>query len=272
MAAGARVPRPADSLPGAPAPWSQLPEEQRRAITLDEVRRALAAIPEGIQAGSPLAAWKRVTPAELPSGADARPAAVLCLLFEHDGETNVVLTRRAVHLRSHSGEVSFPGGRLQPGELPLQAALREANEEIGVDAGAIEIIGQLTPLTTVRSPSLVHCFVGCFRPAAPARLTFCFDPGEVEKVFWVSLAALAVEGIYHEELWPALEDQGPTAYRPSYRPTTYRAVPFFGLDDDVVWGATGRLLTELIGTVLANRVVSRPEGRSGLSGRYPGGT
>ena len=318
MAAGARVPRPADSLPGAPAPWSQLPEEQRRAITLDEVRRALAAIPRGdLQAGSAVAAWQRVTPAELPSGADARPAAVLCLLFEHDGETNVVLTRRAAHLRSHSGEVSFPGGRLQPGELPLQAALREANEEIGVDAGAIEIIGQLTPLTTVRSPALVHCFVGCFRPAPPARLTFSFDPGEVEKVFWVSLAGLAVEGIYHEELWPALEDQGPTTYgatdrpttdrpttnrpttyrrttdrpttyrpttyrpttyrpttyRPTtFRPTTYRAVPFFGLDDDVVWGATGRLLTELIGTVLANRVVSRPEGRSGLSGRYPGGT
>jgi 8-oxo-dGTP pyrophosphatase MutT (NUDIX family) len=267
MAAGARVPRPADSLPGAPAPWSQLPEEQRRAITLDEVRRALAAFPGGLQAGSPPPEWKRVTPAELPSGADARPAAVLCLLFEHDGEANVVLTRRSVHLRSHSGEVSFPGGRLQPGELPLQAALREANEEIGVDAGAIEIIGQLTPLTTVRSPALVHCFVGCFRPPAPARLTFSFDPGEVEKVFWVSLAGLAVEGIYHEELWPALEDQGLTAHRS----TTYRAVPFFGLDDDVVWGATGRLLTELVGTVLANRMASRPEGRSGLSGRYPGG-
>jgi 8-oxo-dGTP pyrophosphatase MutT (NUDIX family) len=182
-------------------------------------------------------------------------------LFEHDGEANVVLTRRSVHLRSHSGEVSFPGGRLQPGELPLQAALREANEEIGIDAGAVEIIGQLTPLTTVRSPALVHCFVGCFRPPAPARLTFSFDPGEVEKVFWGSLAGLAAEGIYHEELWPALEEQGPT---------TYRAIPFFGLDDDVVWGATGRLLTELIGTVLADRRASRPEGRSGLSGRYPG--
>ena len=191
-------------------------------------------VPGGLQAGSPVAAWKRVTPAELPSGADARPAAVLCLLFEHDGETNVVLTRRAVHLRSHSGEVSFPGGRLQPGERPLQAALREANEEIGIDAGAIEIIGQLTPLTTVRSPALVHCFVGCFRPAAPARLTFSFDPGEVEKVFWVSLAGLAVEGIYHEELWPALEDQGPA----TCRPTTYRAIPF--LASTTMWSGAQR--------------------------------
>ena len=81
------------------------------------------------------------------------------------------------------------------------------------------------------------------------------------------LARLADEGDYHEELWPALEDPGPTAYQPSYR-----AVPFFLLDEDIVWGATGRLLTELLGSVLAARVVSGPEGRSGLSGRYPGET
>ncbi len=99
-------------------------------------------------------------PAELPPQADQRPAAVLCLLFESAGEANVVLTRRPVHLRSHAGEVCFPGGRLRRGEIPVEAALREANEEIGAVVADIEVIGQLTPLTTSRSPALVHCFVG----------------------------------------------------------------------------------------------------------------
>jgi 8-oxo-dGTP pyrophosphatase MutT (NUDIX family) len=263
MAAGARIPRPAGTLAGAPPPWSGLPEDDRRSISVDEVRQALIDLPEAQEAGAPAPARRPVTPAELPAGADARPAAVLCLLFENDGEANVVLTRRSAHLRSHSGEVSFPGGRLQPGEPPLHAALRETNEEIGIDAGAVEVIGQLTPLTTVRSPALVHCFVGYFRTVGPESLAFAFDPGEVEKVFWVPLAGLAVEGIYHEELWPAPENDGGTVFR---------AVPFFRLEDDVVWGATGRLLTELIGAVLARRTTPQPEGRSWLSGRYPGGT
>jgi peroxisomal coenzyme A diphosphatase NUDT7 len=256
MAAGPPIPRPVDSLPGAPAPWSRLAEERRRAITIDEVRLALAAVPRGVDGNAAVRAWQRVTPAELPSGTDARPAAVLCLLFEHDGEANVVLTRRAAHLRSHSGEVSFPGGRLQPGELPLQAALREANEEIGVDAGSVEVIGELTPLTTVRSPVLVRCFVGRWQVPRPEDMAFASDPAEVEKVFSVPLADLARQGVYHEELWPSLEDRAQTTYRPdtTYRPhTTYRAVAFFHLDDDIVWGATGRLLTELVGTVLARR-------------------
>jgi 8-oxo-dGTP pyrophosphatase MutT (NUDIX family) len=242
MAAGPPIPRPVDGLPGAPAPWSQLPEERRTAITINEVQLALAAVPRAVDGSAAVPAWERVTPAELPSGVDARPAAVLCLLFEKGGEANVVLTRRAAHLRSHSGEVSFPGGRLQPDEPPLHAALREANEEIGVDVGSVEVIGELTPLTTVRSPVLVRCFVG--RWNVPDDIAFAADPAEVEKVFSVPLADLARQGVYHEELWPSLEDQAHT---------TYRAVAFFHLEDDIVWGATGRLLTELVGAVLGRR-------------------
>jgi 8-oxo-dGTP pyrophosphatase MutT (NUDIX family) len=260
MAAGGGIPRPADMLPGAPAPWSELPEGRRGGITVADVRRALAPLPGGLAPGAPVEAGE-VTPAELPSGVDSRPAAVLCLVFEKDEEANVVLTRRSAHLRSHSGEVSFPGGRLQPGELPLQAALREADEEIGVNATAVDIIGQLTPLTTVRSPALVRCFVGHFHGPMATSLVFDVDPGEVEKVFWVPLARLAGDGVYHEELWPALEVPGRTQYR---------AVPFFRLDEDIVWGATGRLLTELLGAVLAPRLAAGPERRSGLSDRYPG--
>jgi 8-oxo-dGTP pyrophosphatase MutT (NUDIX family) len=318
-----RIPRPSGALVGAAAPWAQLPEDDRRAITVDEVRRVLAPGTRGPELDAFASTGRRVTPAELPQGGRAGPAAVLCLLLEREGEANVVLTRRSAHLRSHSGEVSFPGGRLQPGELPLQAALREANEEIGIDAGAVEVIGQLTPLTTVRSLALVHCFVAHFRGPAGEDFAFSLNPGEVEKVFWVPLARLASEGVYHEELWPPLEEpplqvqaragcrpassepassepassqpassepasgqpasgqpasgqpahSGPTSSEPTPQgSSSYRAVPFFRLDEDIVWGATGRLLTELLATVLARRTSSELERRSGLSDRYPGGT
>ncbi len=204
-----------------------------------------------------------VIQAELPSGADARPAAVLCLLFEEEGEANVVLTRRSAHLRSHAGEVSFPGGRLQPGESSLRAALREAHEEIGIEAGAVALIGELTPLTTVRSPVLVHCFVGRLDGSPRTRAwRFVPDAREVEKVFWASLSRLAADGVYHEELWPApaasaarSADQPEEGRAPEEGgvPVSYRAIPFFRLDEDVVWGATGRLLTELLCIVLGDR-------------------
>jgi len=244
MPAGARIPRPKEMLPGGPATWSVLPERGRRGITVDEVRRALASAPGDAEAVAPVPGGRGVTPAELPWGGDARPAAVLCLLFDEGDEANVVLTRRSAHLRAHSGEVSFPGGRLQPGELPLQAALREAREEIGINAADVDVIGQLTPLTTVRSPALVHCFVGHFRGPLAGGPELVLDPAEVEKVFWVPLARLAAEDVFHEELWPVPEGAG--------RPT-YRAVPFFRLDEDIVWGATGRLLAELLGAVLGRR-------------------
>lgn len=183
--------------------------------------------------------------AELPPQADQRPAAVLCLLFERSGEANVVLTRRPAHLRSHAGEVCFPGGRLWRDEVPVQAALREANEEIGVAMADVEVIGQLTPLTTSRSPALVHCFVGKLSgPSTTRDPSFVPDPNEVDKVFWVPLARLARTGAYHEELWPSRQDD---------EGTPFRAVPFFRLDEDTVWGATGRLLAELLGAVLGRR-------------------
>jgi len=181
---------------------------------------------------------------ELPFQSDSRPAAVLCLLFEEAGETSVVLTRRAAHLRSHAGEVSFPGGRMRPGELPLQAALREANEEVGLQPATVEVIGELTPLTTRLSPALVYCFVSRFDGPRAGGQVLCADGSEVDKIFWVPLARLAEDGVYHEELWPADEGAGGPA------DPAFRSVPFFQLEEDVVWGATGRLLTELLDAVL----------------------
>ena len=129
--------------------------------------------------------------------------------------------------------MSFPGGRLEAGESPLAAALREASEEIGLDPAAVEILGPLSPLATFTSQVLITPFVGVL----PSRPRLCPNPAEVERAFDVSLAELVSDGVYREELWE-LPGVG------------WRPVNFFELDDDTVWGATARMLRELLEVTL----------------------
>ena len=159
----------------------------------------------------------------------SRPAAVLCALFEELGEAHVLLTRRSSNLRSHTGEVSFPGGRLEDGEAPVAAALREAGEEIGVDPAQVDILGQLSPLSTYSSRATITPIVGVL----PGRPKLTANPAEVERAFDVSLAELVSDGVYHTEVWD-LPGVG------------WREMNFFELVGDTVWGATARMLVELL--------------------------
>lgn len=158
-----------------------------------------------------------------------KAAAVLAAMFEEDGEARVVLTRRASHLRSHTGEVSFPGGRIEDGEDAVAAALREAWEEVALDTSALEVVGTLTPISTLAATSGITPIVG-FLPERPAVKA---DPNEVEFVFDVSLAQLLADGVFAEERWdtPWGDD---------------RQINFFYLSHDIIWGATARILRELL--------------------------
>jgi 8-oxo-dGTP pyrophosphatase MutT (NUDIX family) len=176
------------------------------------------------------------TAAETVARLEADPkgeSGVLVPLFEEAGETRVILTRRAAHLRSHTGQVAFPGGRLEPGEDAVAGALREAHEEIGLDPAEVEVLGELGSLMTVSSGSRITPFVG----GLAGRPRLSPNPAEVARIFDVSLAELVTDEVYREERWdlPGQDD---------------RPMHFFELEGETVWGATARILSELLELVM----------------------
>lgn len=211
-----RIPRPADWRAGRPAPWSHLPADART-IRVGDVERALA------ERGASRLRLDRFRPT-----ATTRRSAVLVPLYETDGVTRVVLTRRSPHLRSHTWEVSFPGGRADDGESPWQTALREAHEEIALEPSLVRPIGELDRFVTVGSQSLVHPVVG----ALPARPELTPEPAEVDQILHVPLDELVLDGVFREELWPIGD-----ALRP---------ITFFELHGNTVWGATAAMIRQLL--------------------------
>jgi 8-oxo-dGTP pyrophosphatase MutT (NUDIX family) len=185
--------------------------------------------------GEPSGPPEEVPDLALP-GPARRPAAVLCALFDEDGEAEVLLTRRSARLRSHTSEVSFPGGRLDPGEAPLDAALREAHEEVGLDPSTVDVLGRLATMRTTVDPAPILPFVA----ALPGRPVLHPNPAEVERAFTVTLIELSAPEVYREELW-TLPDG------------VERSMHFFELIGDTVWGATAKMLRELLDVVLAGR-------------------
>ena len=139
-------------------------------------------------------------------------------------------------MNSHSGEVAFPGGRLDPGETPVEAALREAEEEVSLPRGAVRILGSLEPLTTVVSSSRITPFVGVIEEMASLRDRLRPSAREVDRIFDVSLEELIHPDCYREEIWDFPDGTFP--------------VWFFEVEDDTIWGATGRMLRRLLDLTL----------------------
>ena len=170
------------------------------------------------------------SPATVPPG--SAPSAVLVLLYEHQDEPWVVLTRRSLHLRHHAGEVSFPGGRREPGDADLWAtALREATEEVDLDPATVARVGRLDSFVTVGSRSLVCPFVA----TVDRRPELVADPVEVEQVLHVPLAELTDPEAWREEVWSLDAAFGGE-----------RTMTFFELPGDTVWGATAAVLRRLL--------------------------
>jgi 8-oxo-dGTP pyrophosphatase MutT (NUDIX family) len=163
-----------------------------------------------------------------------RDAAVLAPFYEEEGELLVVLTRRSPRLRSHTHQVSFPGGTRDEAESLEETALREAEEEIALDPCTVELVGELDRLHTFTSGSVIVPFVGLL----PGRPDLVASPSEVEQILHVRVTELLAEDVHREELWP-FPDGG------------VRPVHFFELVGDTVWGATAAMLRQLLLTCLS---------------------
>ncbi|HTR03186.1 MAG TPA: CoA pyrophosphatase [Thermoanaerobaculia bacterium] len=170
-----------------------------------------------------LAAHER-PPVEPP--ADQRRAAVLVPLFVRDGALYVLLTRRTETVEHHRGQISFPGGvEEEEDETAFQTAVRETDEELGIPPEDVRLLGALSPLVTV-TDFFVEPFVG----AIPYPHVLRPAEAEIAEVIDVPVAALLSPGVLEERVLPGRVE-----------PTL-----FYHHGDHVIWGATARMLKELL--------------------------
>ncbi len=172
--------------------------------------------------------WDRINYVESHPEPDERPmAAVLAPLFEDDvGDVRAVLTKRPDTMPTHAGHIAFPGGRPDPGDKgPIDTALREAHEEVGIEKRQVDVLGFLPPIDTVEFSLLVVPVVG--RVSTPLGLVP--SEREVAKIYTPRLEDLADEQRWWSIPWNGWE------------------VWYYDLEGDTLWGATARMVRQLVG-------------------------
>jgi 8-oxo-dGTP pyrophosphatase MutT (NUDIX family) len=196
-------------------------------ITEDEISRRLALA---------LISAEQSAELEFPSlpqfaAGEPIPAAVLIPLLRSDGEWRLLFTRRNAALPEHSGQVSFPGGRADPGDIsPVQTALRETQEEIGLHPNDVRILGQMRPYRTVTNYRVTPV-VGIIPwpyPLRPAQ-------DEVSRIFTIPLSWLAEEANYEVRLRELPQPHDPV-----------RVIYYKPYDGEILWGASARMTINLI--------------------------
>ena len=155
------------------------------------------------------------------------PAAVLIGLIEREAEVSVLLTRRADTLRRHTGQIAFPGGRCEPGETPWETALREAQEEVGLDPGFVELAGLSSSFQTGTGFDVTPV-VGFLRPG----FSLMRNPGEVAEIFEAPFAFLMDPGNHEQRFMEVAEGVSRQFYAMPYR-------------ERLIWGATAGMLRVL---------------------------
>jgi 8-oxo-dGTP pyrophosphatase MutT (NUDIX family) len=163
-----------------------------------------------------------------PASSDVREGAVMIVLYPDGDGVSTLFTVRRKDLVDHAGQISFPGGKREDGETFEDAAVRECEEEVGIDPTRIDVIGSLSPLYIPPTRFIVHPFVGAVEPL-PEIIP---QEREVDEVLHVPLTVLQDPGTQRSEEWTI---RG--------KPST---VPFFHVDGHVIWGATAMITAELL--------------------------
>lgn len=212
------IPNPTAREQGHTPPWSDL----RTDLSLTAVLSHLRGRPSDVGITS-------------SPRSDERISAVMALLVDGPDGAEVLLTRRSSQLNNHRGEISFPGGRADEGESIVEAALRETFEEVGIDSSLITVHCELSPLSTFVSRSYIVPVIG----STPVKPQLSLNQHEVEKAFWVPLSELTRSDTYVAETWTFTMSERANA----------QPMHFFYLDDETIWGATARMLHELLSLV-----------------------
>ncbi len=163
---------------------------------------------------------------------DERISAVMGLLAQGSSGAEILLTRRSQTLTNHRGEISFPGGRVDEGESIVDAAVRETWEEVGIPPHSVTVHTELSPLSTFVSRSYIVPVIASMDAKTELRL----NSVEVDRAIWVPLAELVRPDTFSGEWW-TFDRSAESGERPMY---------FFHLDDETIWGATARMLHELL--------------------------
>ncbi len=217
-------------------PWAQQRGQSLR-LTVDEVRRRCRSL------------RSTDTPPTRSYGfsnAHIRPSAALLPVVAYDGEAAVLVTKRAASMRLHPDEWVFPGGTVDTDrdEDPIDTALREFEEELGVPRRSVELLGQLATYGPFVTGYLLHMFVGVLRDTAAIRP----NPSEVADILVVPLSRLTQEGAYLTGPLPPSHDPGPDRAALARRRSARRDdIRFFRVkDDEHMWGTQGDVLWDFL--------------------------
>lgn len=199
-------------------------------LDIEKLKTRLQQELPGKEAQNRMMSRVRAMPGEIPK--DAKPSAVLILMYPIEGIWNILYIQRAKDGNAHSGQISFPGGKQEPDDADLKAtALREAHEEVGVMSEDVEIVGSLTSLYIPISNFNVYPFVAVAKNKPQYRL----QKSEVATIF-----ELPVSQLLNADLKDNIEVTSPIDK------TFIRKVPAYQIAENaILWGATAMISSEL---------------------------
>lgn len=218
-------------------------------ITAENIRKALLKNLPGDESHSRMLPKNRALKVAPNDKNHLKNSSVLLLLFPENNDLKICLIKRPMHMKNHAGQIALPGGRIEKGETAIETALRETNEEIGIDTSKIEILGSLSELYVEVSRFIIHPFVGWL----PKKPNFEINVNEVEKIILFPLNQF----LSHPDEVELETIKGKLK------------VPCVQFDNEIIWGATAMILSEFYDIVKIN-FFSRLHSGNDYSFRLPG--